>query len=96
MDITSIVLSNINPKSHGVCADVSIVLDDAIRINRIKIKNGNDGMYITFPSSKVDNDIRYVNGKRKFTDLVHPVNQGVRDKIKDAILSEYNRILSLS
>ena len=93
MTVTSIVITNLSPKESGVCADVSIVLDDAIRINKIKIKNGTSGLYITFPSYHSDKDVRFVNGKRKFVDIAHPVKTEVREQIKDAILTEYHKVL---
>lgn len=94
MKITSIVITDLQPKPYGVCADVSIVLDDAIRINRIKIKNGDSGLYITFPSSRNEKDIRYVNGKRRFIDIAHPVKTEVREEIKNAIIEEYNKLIN--
>ena len=94
MEVTSIVISELQPKEAGVCADVSIVLDDAIRINHIKVKNGACGLYITFPSYRSDKDVRFVNGKRKFVDLVHPVKTEVREQIKAVVLKEYSKLIN--
>ena len=64
-----------------VKAIASIVLNDAIAINNIKIINGRNGLFIGMPSRK--------NSNGEFKDIVYPINAETREIIQAAILKEY-------
>lgn len=65
-----------------VKAFVTIVIDDALAIHgiRIKEKKDEDGYYVQFPSHKF---------KEEWKDVVHPINQEVREMITDLILKAF-------
>lgn len=63
-------------------AMASVVLNNSICINNIRVMESEKGMYIYFPSWKI-------NGE--FKDIVHPINQETRDKIQEAIIKEYQK-----
>jgi stage V sporulation protein G len=66
-------------------AIASIVLDNEININDIKIvKDSEDKLFIMMPSRKMPNGL--------FKDIAHPINAETREKITKAILDEYNKI----
>lgn len=65
----------------AVEAIASIVIDDAIAINNIKIINGKKGLFIGMPSRK--------NSNGDFKDIVYPINTETREIIEKAILTEY-------
>ena len=65
----------------AVKAIASIVINDAIAINNIKIINGKKGLFIAMPSRKASNG--------EFKDIVYPINTETREIIEKAILTEY-------
>ena len=64
-----------------VKAIASIVINNAIAINNIKIIEGKKGLFIGMPSKK--------NEKGVFKDIVCPINNETRETIQNAILKEY-------
>lgn len=65
----------------AVEAIASIVINNAIAINNIKIINGKKGLFIAMPSRKASNG--------EFKDIVYPINTETREIIEKAILTEY-------
>lgn len=59
----------------------SIFLDDEIAIHDIRILEGTSGLYIAMPSRQ----------KRtgEYKDIAHPLNQDVRTRFEEAILTEF-------
>lgn len=64
-------------------AMASVVLNDCICINDIRVLEGKEGLFISMPSRKKENG--------QFKDIVHPINSETREKIQKAILEEYNK-----
>lgn len=64
-------------------AMASVVLNDAICINDIRIMEGEKGPFISMPSRRKENG--------QFKDIAHPINQETREKIQAAILEEYKK-----
>ena len=62
---------------------VSIVVNNSLCINNIKIIESQNGLFIAMPS------IRNMNGE--FKDIVFPLNQETREAMQKAILDEYNK-----
>lgn len=73
-------------KDEKVKGIVDITLDGEFCIHGIKILENKKGLFIAFPY-KIDK-----NGKYK--DLVHPINSETREKIQNAILTEYKEIIN--
>lgn len=83
MRITDIKIKVIK-KDEKVKGIAEIVLDNEFCIHGIKILKNQKGLFIAFPY-KIDR-----NGKYK--DLVHPINSETREKIQNAIITEYREI----
>lgn len=83
-----IKITNINMKkieSENRCkAVVSIVINDAICINDIKIVEGQFGLFIVMPSRKKPNG--------EFKDVAHPINSEAREIIQKSIIEKYNEL----
>jgi len=83
-----IEITNINIKkieSENRCkAVVSIVLNDAICINDIKIVEGQSGLFIVMPSRRKPNG--------EFKDVAHPINSETRELIQKAVINKYNEL----
>lgn len=80
MRITSIEIRKIE-NAGTIKAVASIVLDDAICINRIEVVEREGEMFISFPIRK--------NREGKIYNIAHPINSETREKIQKAILQEY-------
>lgn len=80
MRVTSIKIEKLEDKG-AIKARTSIVLDDAICIHNIRIVEGRKGLFISFPYTKDKNN--------KILDIVHPINAETREKIQEAIITEY-------
>lgn len=83
MRITDIKIKVVK-KDEKVKGIADIVLDDEFCIHGIKILENQKGLFIAFPF-KMDK-------KRKYKDLVHPIKTETREKIQNAILTEYKEI----
>ena len=83
IEITSINMMKI--ESENRCkAVVSIVLNDAICINDIKIVEGQKGLFIVMPSRRKPNG--------EFKDVAHPINSETRELIQKAVIDKYNEL----
>lgn len=67
-------------------AVASITFDDEFVVHDIKVIDGQSGMFIAMPSRKMS--------EGDFRDIAHPLSPEVRNRIKDAILNEYEKVLS--
>lgn len=71
--------TNINTDEHNVLALVSIIIDDSIVVDNIKLMNGKDGPYLVFP----------VNDRNKF--IANPITEETRQYILNKILDEMRK-----
>jgi Uncharacterized protein, involved in the regulation of septum location len=85
MEITDVRIRKINDEGK-MKAVVSITFDDEFVVHDIKIIDGQNGLFIAMPSRKM--------GEGDFKDIAHPLKSETRNKIKDAIFKEYNKVLS--
>ena len=67
-------------------AVVSITFDDEFVVHDIKIIEGQNGLFIAMPSRKM--------GEGDFRDIAHPLVSETRNKIRDAIFEEYDKVLA--
>ena len=65
---------------------VSITFDDEFVVHDIKIIEGQNGLFIAMPSRKM--------GEGDFRDIAHPLVSETRNKIRDAIFEEYDKVLA--
>ena len=85
MNITDVRIRKINDEGK-MKAVVSITFDDELVVHDIKIIKGQNGLFIAMPSRKM--------GEGDFRDIAHPLLSETRNKIKDAIFAEYEKLLS--
>lgn len=86
MEVTSVKPIKVDPRSFGVCGEFSVVLDDELIIRNIRVVSGKEGLFIAFPNTGSD---ICEDGKRRFHDIVHPLNNSLRQMITKEVLSAY-------
>ena len=84
MNITDVRVRKVNDEGK-MKAVVSITFDDEFVVHDIKIIEGQNGLFIAMPSRKM--------GDGDFRDIAHPLVSDTRNKIKDAIFAEYEKVL---
>lgn len=85
MNITDVRVRKINDDGR-MKAVVSITFDDEFVVHDIKIIEGQNGLFIAMPSRRMsDGDFR---------DIAHPLLSETRNRIKDAIFAEYEKVLA--
>ena len=65
-------------------AVVSVTFDDEFVVHDIKIIEGQNGLFIAMPSKKM--------GEPDFRALAHPIVSEARNKIRDVIFAEYEKL----
>ncbi|MDO4176455.1 MAG: septation regulator SpoVG [Bacillota bacterium] len=85
MNITDVRIRKVNDDSK-MKAIVSITFDDEFVVHDIKIIEGQNGLFIAMPSRKM--------GEGDFRDIAHPLVSETRNKIRDAIFEEYDKVLA--
>ena len=85
MNITDVRIRKISDDGK-MKAVVSITFDDEFVVHDIKIIDGQNGLFIAMPSRKM--------GEGDFRDIAHPLLSETRAKIKDAIFTEYEKVLA--
>lgn len=84
MKVTRVTPVSITPRERGVCGVFTIVLDGVLCIHRVLVINGVKGLFVSFPSTRVDDD-----DSKRYLDLVHPLNNTLRDHINSEVLALY-------
>ena len=85
MEITDVRIRKVTDESK-MKAVVSITFDDEFVVHDIKIIDGQNGPFIAMPSKKM--------GEGEFRDIAHPLKSETRNRIKDAIFAEYEKVLA--
>lgn len=84
MEITKVKVTKSEGNNSKLLAYVDVTVDDSIAIHGIKVIQGDEKIFIAFPS------VRKSDGA--YSDIVHPINSKVRKSFEDAILSEYELV----
>ena len=84
MNITDVRIRKINSDGK-MKAIVSVTFDEEFVVHDIKVIDGQNGLFIAMPSRKTPDG--------EFKDIAHPINTETRERIQNAILSEYQDIL---
>ena len=84
MNITDVRVRKVTSEGK-MKAIVSVTFDDEFVAHDIKIIEGQSGPFIAMPSRKM--------GEGDFRDIAHPLTSETRNRIKDAIFAEYERVL---
>lgn len=83
MEITDVRIRKVDTDSK-MKAVVSVTFDDEFVVHDIKIIEGQSGLFIAMPSRKM--------GEGDFRDIAHPLTSETRNRIKDAIFAEYEKM----
>lgn len=83
MRITDVRIRKVNDEGK-MRAVVSVTFDEEFVVHDIKIIEGQNGLFIAMPSRKM--------GEGDFRDIAHPLTSETRNKIKDAIFEEYDKV----
>ncbi len=84
MRITDVRIRKVNDEGK-MRAVVSVTFDDEFVVHDIKVIEGQNGLFIAMPSRKM--------GEGDFRDIAHPLTSETRNRIKEAIFEEYNKVL---
>lgn len=84
MEITDVRIRKVTDEGK-MKAIVSVTFDEEFVVHDIKIIDGQNGLFIAMPSRKM--------GEGDFRDIAHPISSETREKLKDAIFSEYEKTL---
>jgi stage V sporulation protein G len=85
MKITDVRIRKINDEGK-MKAVVSVTFDDEFVVHDIKVIEGQNGLFIAMPSRKM--------GEGDFRDIAHPLTSDTRNRIKNAIFDEYEKVIS--
>ena len=83
MEVTAVKVQKEAKEESRVKGYAVIELDGVLKINGIRIIEGNSRMFAAMPNRKVADD--------KYIDYVYPINKELREKIEKAIIEEYNK-----
>ena len=83
MEVTNVTVQKEEKQGSREKGYSIIELDGELKINGIRIIEGNERMFAAMPNRKVSNE--------KYIDYVYPINKELRQKIETAILEEYNK-----
>ena len=83
MNITDVRIGKIAADGK-LKAVVSVTFDDEFVVHDIKIIEGQNGLFIAMPSKKM--------GETDFRDIAHPIVSEARNKIRDVIFAEYEKL----
>ncbi|MDO4552636.1 MAG: septation regulator SpoVG [Bacillota bacterium] len=84
MRITDVRIRKVSEEGK-MKAVVSVTFDDEFVVHDIKIIEGQNGLFIAMPSRKM--------GEGDFRDIAHPLTSETRNRIKEAIFAEYDKLL---
>lgn len=84
MEITDVRIRKLSDEGK-MKAIVSVTFDDEFVVHDVKIIDGQNGLFVAMPSRKM--------GDGDFRDIAHPLLSETRNKIKDAVFAEYERLL---
>lgn len=81
MKITSVNIRKVDKEDTNLRAFANITIDDSLAVKDLRIIDGNNGLFVAMPSRK--------NKEGVYRDIVHPINQEVRDMFEEEILKAY-------
>ena len=84
MNITEVRVRLVKKDEGKLKAVASITIDDCFVVHDVKILEGNDDFFIAMPSTKTPDG--------EYKDIVHPLNTETRELIKNAVLTEFEKV----
>lgn len=90
----SIKVRKIQKQGINLKAVVCLTIDNIMEIDAIKVINGSNGLFVSWPSHKGQVVEDGVTVDRWFNDIRFPGDEGkaVKDEIAQAILNQYNSL----
>jgi len=86
MNVTDIKVFPFKNGDGKFKAFAHIVLNGTLRLTGLKVVEGENGLFVGYPSEK---------GKDgQFYDIVHPVTRETRNMIQDAVLANYEKAVA--
>lgn len=82
MEITKVIVRPV--EMNKVQAIASITFDDEFVVHNLRVVQGDKGLFVAMPSRKLSSG--------EYRDVAHPINIKSREKIQQAILSEFDRV----
>lgn len=83
MEVTKVSVQKEEKQGSRVKGYAIIELDGVLKINGIRLIEGNSRLFAAMPNRKIADD--------KYIDYVYPINKELREKIEKAILEEYEK-----
>ena len=83
MEVTKVTVQKEEKQGSRVKGYAVIELDGVLKINGIRLIEGNSRLFAAMPNRKVGDD--------KYIDYVYPINKELREKIEKAIIEEYEK-----
>ena len=87
MNITDVKVRKLG-KEGKMKAIVSVTFDNEFVVHDIKIIEGQDKLFSSFPSRKAP--------EGEYKDIAHPINSEMRTELEKQILTQYERELALA
>ena len=84
MNITEVRVRLVKKDEGKLKAVASITIDDCFVVHDVKILEGNDDFFIAMLSKKTPDG--------EYKDIVHPLNTETRELIKNAVLTEFEKV----
>lgn len=85
MNITDVRIRKVTDEGK-MKAIVSVTFDDEFVVHDIKIIEGQNGLFVAMPSRKMN--------EGDFRDIAHPISSETRNRIKETIFEQYEKVLS--
>ena len=89
MEVTNVRIDRFEPKDSGICADVSVTLDDVLVIHSIHVILGKKSLFVGFPHTGL---AKMTQGGKRYDDIVHPIDKNLRQQIETKVLEEYSKV----
>ena len=87
MLVTSVKIDKYTPKEVGICAECSVTLDNSLCIHKISVIMGEKGEFVAFPNT---GNIKMFKHRKRYTDIVHPINKTLTEDITNQVLKAYH------
>lgn len=82
MQVTDVRLRRVNTEGR-MRAIASITIDHEFVVHDIRVIDGNNGLFVAMPSKRTPDG--------EFRDIAHPISSTTREKIQNAVLTEYEK-----
>lgn len=85
MEITEVRVYPVKKPDEKLKAFATLTFDDCFVVRDLKVINGNNGLFIAMPSRR--------RSDGTYSDVAHPLNSQLRNRIEEAVLGEYHRLV---